>query len=46
MRPPIHLGEILAEELKAIGITPTALAHALDELGENCRSMPGQMSSY
>jgi len=30
MRPPIHPGEILADELDAIGITPTALAHALE----------------
>ena len=30
MRPPIHPGEILADELEVIGITPTAAAHALD----------------
>jgi addiction module HigA family antidote len=29
-RPPIHPGEILADELKEIGISPTALSRALD----------------
>jgi addiction module HigA family antidote len=29
MRPPIHPGEILADELKAIGVTPTALARQM-----------------
>ena len=29
-RPPIHPGEILADELKEIGVTPTALARQLD----------------
>jgi addiction module HigA family antidote len=29
-RPPIHPGEILADELKEIGVTPTELARQLD----------------
>jgi addiction module HigA family antidote len=29
MRPAIHPGEILAEELQAIGVTPTELARQL-----------------
>ena len=29
MRPPIHPGEILAEELATIGITPTELARQI-----------------
>lgn len=28
-RPPIHPGEILADELTELGITPSALAHAI-----------------
>jgi plasmid maintenance system antidote protein VapI len=29
-RPPIHPGEILADELKEIGVTPTELARQLE----------------
>ena len=29
-RPPIHPGEILADELKEIGVTPSALARQMD----------------
>ena len=29
-RPPIHPGEILADELKEIGVTPTELARQID----------------
>ena len=29
IRPPIHPGEILAEELEEIGVTPTALSRQL-----------------
>jgi addiction module HigA family antidote len=29
-RPPIHPGEILADELKEIGVTPTELARQMD----------------
>jgi addiction module HigA family antidote len=29
-RPPIHPGEILADELKEIGVTPTELARQVD----------------
>ncbi len=29
MRPPIHLGKILAEELEEIAVTPTELARQL-----------------
>lgn len=29
-RPPIHPGEILADELKEIGVTPSALALQVD----------------
>ncbi len=29
-RPPIHPGEILADELKDIGVTPTELARQVD----------------
>ena len=34
-RPPIHPGEILADELSEIGITPTELARQLEEGGED-----------
>jgi addiction module HigA family antidote len=30
IRPPIHPGEILADELKEIGVSPTELARQLD----------------
>lgn len=29
-RPPIHPGEILADELQEIGVTPTALSRQID----------------
>jgi addiction module HigA family antidote len=29
-RPPIHPGEILADELKEVGVTPSALARQMD----------------
>jgi addiction module HigA family antidote len=29
-RPPIHPGEVLADELKEIGVTPTELARQID----------------
>ena len=29
-RPPIHPGEILADELQGIGITPTELSRQID----------------
>jgi addiction module HigA family antidote len=29
-RPPIHPGEILADELKEIGVTPTELSRQID----------------
>ncbi len=29
-RPPIHPGEVLAEELQALGVSPTELARRLD----------------
>ncbi len=29
-RPPIHPGEILADELKEVGVTPTELARQVD----------------
>ncbi len=29
-RPPIHPGEILAEELRTLGVSPTELARRLD----------------